>query len=453
MGVLLGGKKRMLERWTAFLAQSAATILVLTGLVVLLAFTHMKTYRAGYCAASECDATQQLQPASSAPVQQSGDRYVAETTSPAIESRPGAVVAAASQPSVSTAIEPAQSSGSQGNQQPTGGQGLRPSGPPRPARAQDPGELICYDAPPSATDQDIARCWLRIGDAYQAIDMTDEARAAWDEALVIGSEVGGAQASLMAQQRLQGAVLERSCRTTEASLRRIANGYDRSDVDGEIINLTHRQSALAALGYYSDAVDGQYGPATRRAVRDFQADMGFDQTGALNPQETVDLVCHAAVTARDADAQNLLGIMFATGLGVELNVDMATEWLEIAATREHAEANYNLALIYGTGTIQGSYRLCGVVESPERADSYLRRASDLGHYQASMIRRVEGTRGSPAARWQRIGTRLAEQAEREEDRFYKAWLDRVDEARRHVARGTDQPGCYLRPPRNSDRAP
>ena len=81
------------------------------------------------------------------------------------------------------------------------------------------------------------------------------------------------------------------------------------------------------------------------------------------------LACHAALTARDTHAQNLVGIMFATGLGLEQNIDTALEWLEEAAERGHGGANFNLALIYGTGTVQGSYRLCGIVESPERADS------------------------------------------------------------------------------------
>ena len=45
----------MLERWTAFLAQAAATVLVLIGLVVLLGFTHMRSYRAGFCATSTID--------------------------------------------------------------------------------------------------------------------------------------------------------------------------------------------------------------------------------------------------------------------------------------------------------------------------------------------------------------------------------------------------------------
>jgi hypothetical protein len=439
----------MLERWTAFLAQSAATILVISGLIVLLAFTHMKSYRAGYCAGMDCNVSTQVEFLPSVNEQPIPPREQYASRAETTDVRSGTVLAAVTQATAPATAGSASSRSleqqdSSDQQVPGVRPGVQPTGPPRPARrTQSPGEEICYDAPTSATDQDIARCWLRIGDAYQAIGLDDDARAAWDEALLIGSEVGGAQASLMAQQRLQGSVLARSCRTTDESLARIANGFDRGEINGEIIRLRNRQSALAALGYYSDTVDGEYGPATRRAVRDFQSDMGFDSTGALNPQETVDLICHAAITARDADAQNLLGIMFATGLGVDLNVDMATEWLEIAATRGHDTANFNLALIYGTGTIEGSYRLCGVVESPERADSYLRRAAELGHARAAHLRAHRSRSTSPAERWSSLADRLSEEARQNEDRFFLAWERRLIEARRLARNGAIQPGCYL----------
>ncbi len=203
-----------------------------------------------------------------------------------------------------------------------------------------------------------------------------------------------------------------------------------------------RQRALAALGYYNGEVDGNYGPMTRRSVRDFQSDLGFDLTGVLTPAETVTLVCHAALTARDAHAQNLLGIMFATGLGLDQNIDTSLEWLETAAERGHAGANFNLAVMYGTGTVQGSYRLCGIVESPERADSYLRRAADLGHDRARRLRSVVGVNGEPGARWTRISQALIDEAQENGDRFYLAWQRRVDEMRRSNGNELHQPGCY-----------
>ena len=54
-------------------------------------------------------------------------------------------------------------------------------------------------------------------------------------------------------------------------------------------------------------------------------------------------------------------------------------WLKTAATRGNADALYNLALIYGTGVVLSSYRLCEIVESYDIADSYLRDAAAKGH--------------------------------------------------------------------------
>jgi TPR repeat protein len=291
-----------------------------------------------------------------------------------------------------------------------------------------------------------ARCFLNIGDAYFVVDQVEQAQQHWQEAL----QLGATQASVTAQLRLQSAALERSCPTSLASLGRIAYGFDTTAEGGEVIDLWMRQQALSALGYYTGEPDGSYGPITRRAVRDFQADMGYDQTGALTASETVSLMCHSALTARDPASQNHLGVMFATGLGVIQNVDMALEWLERAASRGHDGANYNLAIIYGTGAVRGSWRLCGVVESPERADSYLRRAAELGHPRAQYLRESAQFRGPANRRWQRIRERLIEEAVEAEDRFYLAWLRRIDEARRANVRdqyntAVFQAGCFYEP--------
>jgi len=463
----------MLERWTAFLAQAAATVLVLIGLVVLLSYTHMSSYRAGMRAqadeqAAAAQASAPVQPVS-LPQNSGGPVNATAAMSTAQSANPAASQSSQRTSPTGPGLRPdpppnlgSGNSGSSGSldvsDEPTGAS-RRPGGSGRLDESVSifsgrggygsadyyptPGDDICHGFDRLVEDAALARCWLRIGDAYQAIGELNYAQFAWNRAISIGAIQGGAQASLTAQQRLQSAALAQACPVSGISLERISRGFNRADVGGEIIDLQLRQQALAALGYYADSVDGTYGPNTRRAVRDFQADMGFDQTGALNPQETVDLVCHAAITARDPGAQNLLGIMFATGLGVELNVDMAVEWLEIAATRGHPEANFNLALVYGTGTIQGSYRLCGVVESPERADSYLRRATELGHARSRFIRDSEGLRGSPESRWERIARRLANEAREARDPFYTAWQDRLDEAEADAAYRAIQPGCYL----------
>jgi peptidoglycan hydrolase-like protein with peptidoglycan-binding domain len=454
-----------LERITGVLAQSFAVILAVAVLIALLFYTHMKSYEAGYCAERQCEAELQSPPddgdtgSTRLATAYAQPTLLALNTGPQPSSRSSdtsavkTVAASVQQPESQTAsgsgYDDAESANRLYELQSTI-LGLDPYSVDLSAAAD-----ICSSAYGDTHQVDVARCWLRVGDAYQAMNMAYLAQSSWNVALNIGAADGGAQASLMAHRRLQSAILAQTCPTDDASLRRIARGYEQSNVAGDIIDLNYRQNALMALGYYSDSVDGEYGPNTRRAVRDFQTDMGFDQTGALNPQETVDLICHAAVTARDASAQNLLGIMFATGLGVQLNVDMATEWMETAATRGHAEANFNLAVIYGTGTVRGSYRLCGLVENPLRADSYLRRADELGHARASQYRNSQARARSPEDRWRAIGEDLRRLSERQNppDHFYTAWQNRLAEAERNRQREHENspyervslPGCYLEP--------
>lgn len=449
----------MMDRVTALLAHAAVTILIVIGLVAILGFTHSRAYRAGFCASQPC-ATE-----TSRPWWRFGrrdDPVPIEPISGTSGYDPGYELDYGYYPSETGAREGSNSwSGSEGYGESDDGRagtslsvgnGPAASGSPRPfsllpnSRSsryfQSPGQRICGTGRESADAASLARCWLNVGDAYQAVGRTDEARDSWDQSLITGSNGGGAQAALTAQNRMQTAMLQLSCPTSPQSLDRIAYGASQSTDSGDIIQLLSRQRALAALGFYSGPVDGSYGPVTRRSVRDFQREMGFDQTGALTPQETVTLICHAAINARDADSQNLLGIMFATGLGVDQNIDSALEWLDTAAERGNGGANFNLALIYGTGTVQGSYRLCGLIESPERADSYLRRAADLGHERASRLRREFAAGRQSSERWGDISEALLREAERTGDRFYIAWQQRVDEARRENGNELNRPGCY-----------
>ena len=472
------------DRVTALLAQAAVTVLVLIGLVAILGYTHARAYRSGYCASAYCTAEEASSWWPFGQVASAGSGSGRNTLPPSGGNDPfgprrygndnrwdepswrdrneplaggSGSGASVTYDTGSAASSSYDSSGRYDSRPPSGSSGSGSSGssdtgwgfnlPSSRSSSRyfgSPGERICStgnrDTPDAAR---LARCWLNVGDAYQAVGRINEARQSWDQSLVSGSYGGGAQAALMAQQRLQTALLQLSCPTNPSSLARIAYGSEHTDDSGDTIELISRQRALTALGYYSGPVDGSYGPVTRRSVRDFQREMGFDQTGALTPQETVTLICHAALNARDADSQNLLGIMFATGLGLEQNIDSALEWLDTSAERGNGSANFNLALIYGTGTVQGSYRLCGLIESPERADSYLRRAADLGHVRAQRLRReFSSTGGEPGERWTRISEALLREAEASGDRFYVAWQQRVDEMRRDRGNDANQPGCY-----------
>lgn len=236
----------------------------------------------------------------------------------------------------------------------------------------------------------------------------------------------GAQSALMAQRRLQAHMVQCESSPDGESLARISRRGPEET--GDVISLELRQAALAALGYYAAPVDGHYGPVTRDAVRGFQRELGYDETGSLTPRQTTLLICHAAQTARDPHLQNALGIMYATGLGVGRNADLALEWFETAARRDDADAFFNLALIYGTGAVLGSYRLCGIIENPERADAYLRDAAALGHPVAERWRAHPEFRRHPTAesRWIAISNRLEEAAAEGEGTFYLEWRSHID---------------------------
>ncbi|WP_165793524.1 peptidoglycan-binding protein [Hyphococcus luteus] len=239
--------------------------------------------------------------------------------------------------------------------------------------ARDP---YCSESAEALEAADEARVCLRLGDAMLSAGDVDLALRYYRASIARGRRYG-AQASLVAGDRLRAITI--TCEYTTASLAEIARGTDGD----KIIDLEHRQRALKALGYYNGAIDGKYGAMTRTGMRAFQREFGFDETGALSALETVLLICQAAETKSDRDSQNVLGIMYAAGLGVVQNTDLGLEWFERAASRGSVEAYYNLARIYGTGTILSSYRLCDIVENDDRARAYYQDAARLGHPEAS----------------------------------------------------------------------
>ncbi|MCI5047335.1 MAG: peptidoglycan-binding protein [Aquisalinus sp.] len=264
----------------------------------------------------------------------------------------------------------------------------------------------CIDREAYLTCADKARYWFNRGEAEMARGNTTLARAFFSRTIEDGRQCG-AESAVLASRRL--AALNLTCEYSPESLARIARG---AGADGDIISLEIRQSALEALGHYQGNIDGRYGPQTRRAVSEFQRELGFQETGDLSPLETVYLVCSAADNARDRDAKNVLGVMYVTGLGVVQNTDTGLLWLKDAAESGDADALYNLAIIYGSGTVLSSYRLCDVVESVERADAYLIEAREKGHPIAKKLLDIYG-RERPAERWTKI-----KQEELEKVAFY-----------------------------------
>lgn len=262
---------------------------------------------------------------------------------------------------------------------------------------ETPVETVACRAEARARAQD-ARYFLNMGDAEKATSEAlresgafpgkiqhalFDARRNWMKAIEAGAPCG-AQAAIIAQRRLLYAVVnDNTCGMGTENLEKIARDY--ALVDGAVIPLRVRRHALDSLGYFTDAPGTLDGNRTREAVRRFQRDIGRDETGTLSPRETALLICHAAQVAHDIPSQNVLGVMYATGLGVEQNTDLALEWLSTAANRGDAESSLNLAMLYGTGIIRGSYRLCDMVENQLVADDYLREAAEQGSRESRRL--------------------------------------------------------------------
>ncbi|MEM1104335.1 MAG: peptidoglycan-binding protein [Pseudomonadota bacterium] len=247
----------------------------------------------------------------------------------------------------------------------------------------------------------IARYWLNRGDAELSVGRIEKARSFYSKAIDAGTEYG-APASTIASRRLSIATLP-CVESTPGDRARIGRDYHK--LHGDIITVRMRQQALKALGLYSGDVDGKYGPSTSASVRAFQRELGFDENNALTPIQTVFLICSAAHTARDRKSQNVLGIMHALGLGVSQNTASAIDWFSEAANRGDGDAAWNLAVLFGAGLVYSSFSLCDVVESPERADSYLELAA-AAHHTDAIIAKTRYPHDPPHVRWGKLAVDL-----------------------------------------------
>jgi hypothetical protein len=129
------------------------------------------------------------------------------------------------------------------------------------------------------------------------------------------------------------------------------------------------QIALAALDYYHGRLDGQFGPASRRAAAAFQKGTGVPATGVLQPGEVVALIAEAARSG-DPNSQNVYGGMFETGAGVTKDPSAAATWYRLAAEADNGYAQMNLGLLYMRGV--------GVDRDPGEARRWLEAALENG---------------------------------------------------------------------------
>lgn len=141
------------------------------------------------------------------------------------------------------------------------------------------------------------------------------------------------------------------------------------------------QYALSALGFYDGTVDGQFGPASRRAVARYQESIGTPATGELTEVEAVSLVA-AAAEAGDANSQVAYGLLFARGAGVEQDYVRAAQWFDRAADSGNGFGQMNLALLYSNGL--------GVAVDKVRARALLSQAELNGVPEAGALLQTMG---------------------------------------------------------------
>jgi len=128
------------------------------------------------------------------------------------------------------------------------------------------------------------------------------------------------------------------------------------------------QYGLLALGFPIPKVSGVLDAQTRRAIREYQASIGDNQTGELTPQQSVDLLL-AAAAGGDAHAQNAVGYMAASGIGLSRNYEVAYAWLSKSAKQGNPYAYANLAVLFRDGL--------GVQKDVEQARQLKQKASNL----------------------------------------------------------------------------
>lgn len=233
--------------------------------------------------------------------------------------------------------------------------------------------------PPRCGSAKTALQALNLGKAFFADGNQEAARACYNDAITLAkTDPSGPEPGFQAQRALQS--MASSCKWNRDSLDAINRDYERRSTD--LLRVETLQQALRALNHYDGPIDDQLSPATRASIRKFQREQGDDETDILSPLQMTQLICSAAET-EDLASQTTLGVMYILGAGVMQNIDSAQQWLTRAANRHYPDATYNLAMLYGTGIVLDSYRLCDVPRTPEQADRYLAEAAEARNYSVA----------------------------------------------------------------------
>jgi len=139
------------------------------------------------------------------------------------------------------------------------------------------------------------------------------------------------------------------------------------------------QYGLIALGHQVSDISGVLDPATKRAIRNYQATIGDAQTGRLTSQQIVDLLLSAAALG-DSHAMTAAGVMTASGHGLRTDEETARLWFDRASDLGNGLAMANLGVMYRDGR--------GGPRDVDRARSLLSVAATLGVDQARQLLRT-----------------------------------------------------------------
>ncbi len=258
-------------------------------------------------------------------------------------------------------------------------------------------------------ENDQSRSWLLTAKAFQARGDVRNSKIAFETAIQIDPN---SRAALEAQQQLQQ--LSTTCSATSyadpeerqrqmAALQsQIAPAHVQYGADNPLsrvrqISIAAQQRALRALGFYEGAVDNSVGRMTREGYRQFLASLNLDRRDFLNAPQIVELICQAAQLRKDPSSQNMLGVMYAKGIGVEKNPDLAHHYFGEAARQNEPSAIYNMGMMYAK---EEGLPFKNHPQSCSIACGYLREALALKHPRARAA--LNKLRSEPACRGRAI---------------------------------------------------
>jgi len=181
------------------------------------------------------------------------------------------------------------------------------------------------------------------------------------------------------------AVQRRDLATAADEITAAFDADDDADLEREIkrrvanVPVQFLQYGLIALGHQVSDISGVLDPATKRAIRNYQATIGDAQTGRLTSQQIVDLLLSAAALG-DSHAMTAAGVMTASGHGLRTDEETARLWFDRASDLGNGLAMANLGVMYRDGR--------GGPRDVDRARSLLSVAATLGVDQARQLLRT-----------------------------------------------------------------